>query len=301
VTASLRDRVNVVPGAYRGVSMTELPGPLEQAALTHLLLGREVYRRTRFLVVRDPGGATAVVAVAKRSEQPLFSPITSVELLAGPDRTVYVHDPDADTAVPSELARVAVEAAPEAKAVVVQGLYEHVSFILNPAPLSVVVREVVPPHPAKLVDQVRRLLAVAEDLPPMLVSPDLVTFADLARESPAERYLLPCSGSGVSVADHPTSFLDRRPAREDWTLLGCERSREIHRWFYGDQPPTVDICPRRRADVPEVAMVTKCCLLEDEIAADGPRQVVPWGATLGQVRAALDAVAQQWEPAWRPA
>jgi hypothetical protein len=298
----VRAPANLVPGAYRGVSVARVDVRLDDVdALRGYLLDREVYRRTRFIVIHDDAGATAVVRVEKRSDRPLFSPVIEVELLAGPDECAYVVAPEADTAVPSALARVAVERAPTKRAVVVRGRYEHVNFILNPAPLRLVVQEVIPPEPAKLLDQVERLLAVAEDLPPMLPVADTVSFADLAAQAPAPRYLLPCRGSGVAVAAAETAYLDERPQRRPWTLLGCARSGEIHRWFYGDEPPVVTICPRHRGHDPHAAVLTKCCLLEDRIVVEDGRVVVPWGASLDQVRDALRQVALRWEPEWRPA
>jgi hypothetical protein len=297
----LRDRPNAVPSAYRGVSVNEVDLPLEEEHLREYFVGKEAWRRTRFLVVRDRAGRTALLTAEKESEEPLFSPIVAVELVAGPDECAYVVAPDADTAVPSELARVAVERAPGSRAVVVQGMYEHISFIVNPAPLRLVVQEVVPPEPAKLYDQVRRLLAVAEDLPPMLPEAEVVSFAELSgRAGPAERYLLPCRGAGVEVPGAVTAYLDERPPHEDWTLLGCHRSAEIHEWFYGSAAPRVEMCPRERPHDGRTAVLAKCCLLEAENARDGGRVVVPWGATLEQVRSALEELAERWDPTWRP-
>ncbi|MGW4472725.1 DUF7714 family protein [Nonomuraea sp. NPDC004354] len=287
---------NMVPSAYRGVSVAQVDRLDER-----FFLGREAYRRTRFLVVRDARGGTALLRVEKESDEPLFSPVTRVEVLAAPEECAYVVAPEADTAVPSTLARVALARAPGARAVVVEGRYAHVSFIVNPVPLRLAVREIVPPEPPKLLDQVRRLLEVAEDLPPIVPVADTVTFEELAARAPAGRYLLPCGGSGVTVAGTPTAYLDRRPDLAKWTLLGCARSREIHQWFYGEPAAaTVDICPRARAGDPGVPALAKCCLLEDRIERSDGLVVVPWGATLGQVRAALEHVARGWEPSWQP-
>jgi hypothetical protein len=290
---------NVVPGAYRGVSVCHVDIALDEPTLRRHFLGREAYRRTRFLVVRDQRGGTALLRVAKQSDAPLFSPIIDMDLVAGPADCSYLVDAEADTAVPSVLGRVAVQRAPERRAVVVEGRYRHVSFIVNPQPLRFVVQEIVPPHPAKLVDQVSRLLDVAEDLPPMLPEPDTITFSALAERAPAGRYLLPCQGSGASVAGASSAFLDQRPELGSWTLLGCARSRDIHQWFYGQVPRNIDICPRMR---PATAgpVLTKCCLLEDRIEQEPGRVVVPWGASLHQVRQALGVLAQRWEPQWRP-
>ena len=290
---------NLVPGKYRGVAVSYVDSPLDEASLVRHFVGREAYRRTRFVVVRN-GDRTAIVRVRKQDEQPLFAAITEVELLAGADECVYLHCPDVDTGVPSALAAAALAGASGVRAAVVQGRYEHVNFIVDPAPLRVTVREVAPPQPAKLLDQAQRVLDVTETLPPMQLVPDVVGLADLAANAPAERYLVPCRGSGFDPPGAQTAYLDERPPHEPWTLVGCERSQQIHEWFYGERADQVDICPRAR---PPIAgpLLTKCCLFEHGIVIDGGQVTVPWGASLGQITEALIALAESWEPAWAPA
>lgn len=288
---------NVLPGRYRGVAVASPGCRLDPDSLRAHFLGREAYRRTRFVVVRAVAD-TALIGVTKSSDEPLFSPITGVEVLAGPDECAFVHDPDADTAIPSELARVARERAPGVRAVVVRGRYEHVSFILDPRPLRIIVREVVPPRPAKLLDQARRILAVTEDLPPIELVGELVGMEDLVRANPAAHHLLPCRGAGADVPGS-VSYLDERPSEQDWTLIGCARSRQIHEWFYGHGAPAVDICPLRRAGLADLVL-TKCCLREEGVEHGDGWSAVPWGSSLDQVRAALVALAARREPAWAP-
>jgi len=292
-------RINVVPGAYRGVAVTSVDIGLDEESLRRHFVGREAYRRTRFIVIRK-GLQTAVAAVRKASEDPLFSPITALQLLVGPADCAFLEDPEVDTAIPTALAHAAASGAPGKRGVVVQGRYGHVSFIIDPDPLRVTVREVTPPYPAKLIDQVRRVLAVSEHLPPIELVPDVVELDDLARTRSSGSYLLPCRGGGVSVDGATTDYLDERPERREWTLIGCERSQQIHESFYGERAPQVDICPRKRPGGAG-AVLTKCCLLETRIEVDGGRAVVPWGATLGQISEALTTLAEQWEPAWVPA
>ena len=309
--------MNLVPAQYREVSVAEVPVPLEEGALRAYLTGRDVYRRTRYVIARN-GGACMLAEVTKQSEQPLFSPVTSVTVLARADETVLVDAPDVDTAVPTQLARAAAEHAPGARCVIVRGRYGHVSFILDPAPVRIRVLEVVPPWPPKLVDQLRRVLDVAEDLPPVELVPELVDLRDLAARRPAARYLFPCRAgqgapdgalpapggttpqnlprTGGSTPPYPpgppvakVSYLDEIPPREPWTLVGCARSRAIHDWFYGDEVPQVDMCPRNLAGPDDAGgpLLTKCCLLEDRVACDGDTVVVPWGASLAQISEGL--------------
>ena len=286
---SAGSQVNLVPAQYREVSVTEVPVALEEDALRGYLTGRPVYRRTRYVIARH-GTASAVAEVAKESEQPLFSPVTSVTLLAKADETALVDAPETDTAVPTQLARVAAGQAPGARCVIVRGRYGHVSFILDPAPVRIRVLEVVPPWPPKLADQLARVLGQVEDLPPVELVPELVDLRELAAARPADRYLFPCRAGHGAPDGADVSYLDEIPDREPWTLIGCARSRAIHDWFYGGDVPQVDMCPRQLAAAKETKgpLLTKCCLLEDRVARDGDTVVVPWGASLAQIREGLE-------------
>lgn len=279
----------MTPERYREVSVTDVEVPLELGPLRALLMSRPVYRRTRTMVVRRAGRA-ALVEVVTATSEPLFCDVVDVRLLAGPDETAYVLRPDLDTGVPSELA-LALADAPGARCVVVEGRYGHVSFVLDPAPVRLHVLDVAPPHPAKLVDQVRRVLQTAEELPPVLPVPQVVELTDLLPEPRTGHYLLPCRGGTVQVPGAQVSYLDEVPPREDWTLLGCARSRQIHAALYGGPLPQVDTCPRALAAAVDVApgevLLTKCCLLEEHVETDGRTVVVPWGASYTHLREAL--------------
>ena len=290
---------NLVPNKYRGVAVSTVNEPLDAASLTRHLLGKSAYRRTRFVVARN-GEQTAIARVWRDAAKPLFAPITRVQVLATPAECAYVHCPDADTAIPSALAHAAVTAAPGSRAVAVQGLYEHVSFIIDPVPLRVTVHELVPPEPPKLLDQARRILEVRDDLPPIELVPDIVRLADLAAARPAERYLVPCRGSGFDPPQAQTCYLDEHPPEQPWTMIGCERSQQIHQSFYGYRAPEqLDTCPRHRSPTTG-PLLSKCCLLEGRIQVKNGQATVPWGASLAQVERALRALAHAWEPTWAP-
>jgi hypothetical protein len=128
-----------------------------------------------------------------------------------------------------------------------------------------------------------------EDLPPIRLELDAVDIGSLAEANPAPAYLLPCRGSGVDLPGE-VDFLDTRPpVRRDWLMLGCERSRQFHRHFYGDEPDRVDLCPRRRVgtDGQGALTLSKCCLLERGVEVSPGAAIVPWGSNLDEVRVAL--------------
>jgi hypothetical protein len=133
----------------------------------------------------------------------------------------------------------------------------------------------------------------------MLLEPEIVELSSVWQGG--GDVLLPCRGAAVAVAGATTWDLDQRPPRQPWTLLGCARSHEIHRWFYGNDAPGPDTCPRRMPDAGDGLLLTKCCLLEDTIEAGEHRAVVPWGASLRQIEDALRALAAVADPSWQPA
>ena len=281
---------NTLTRPYRGLSAQEVEIDLtSEEAILDYIMGREVYRRTEWLLLSH-GADRALVAVRKDSFDPLFAPVIEARVLALPHRIAYIEDVSTDVGNPTQLALTALRfASADTDAYAVKGKFEHINVIWKPAPVRVIVTEVIPPEPAKLLELAKLAVGFDEDLPPIELVLDAVDIREMAEANPAEEYLLPCRGSGVDLPGDVT-FLDTRPPdRQDWTLIGCERSVQFHRHFYGDEPTQVDFCPNRRssqlADNPLV--LTKCCLLERGVEVRGNTAIVPWGSNLDEVRLAL--------------
>lgn len=282
---------NLIPLPYRRVSVQRVSIPLNEDAIRNYLLGKEAYRRTDYIVLRGEAGE-AVVGVEKAEPESLFSPITAVDVLALPDTCVWVEDPQVDTGNPSAMASKAHALGLDARTtLIVEGLYGHVNFLHHPDPLVIRVFEVVPPEPPKLLALAQKVLAYVTDVPPILLESELVDLTTMASDHSAAAYLFPCRASGL-MGPGVTYYLDERPPRRDWLLIGCERSRQIHRHFYGDEPPCVEMCPRRLLPPGNGLTLLKCCLLESDIEVEDRIAVVPWGATLQQVEQALRALVE---------
>ncbi len=285
---------NFVPLPYRHVSVQPYHGPMTEEAIYAHLLGKDSYRRTRYVVLESEDQC-AVAAVGRESEEPLFSDITAVEVLALPDSCTLVEDPEVDPGSPSALAAkaLALSVGPEA-VLVVRGMYQHVNFIYHPNPIKIRVIEVIPPQPPKLLALARKVLSYA-DLPALQLVPENFELRDLAATAPnAESYLIPCRASGLGF-DKPTYFLDERPAQQNWTMIACERSRQIHQHFYSDEAPCIEMCPRKLTQDDGSLTLVKCCLLESHIEVDNNWAIVPWGANLAQVEEALHRLVMMCE------
>lgn len=279
---------NFIVRPYRGVSVQSVPTLLADELRAHLL-SRRVYRRTEFLVA-ECGGAHAVVRIHREPGDEILVPVADVEILASGAAVAFVEDADVDTGNATQLAAAAAASGSDAEIYVVQGRFQHVNFIVRPAPAIVHVVEVVPPGPPKLLEMARAMVAIDEDLPPVDLQLVAIDMRDLMAGSPAACHLLPCRSGGLEEAGD-VEFLDEGPAwREGRTLVGCERSRQIHAAMYGrDADRVIDFCPRVRTP-PEGAIPTlmKCCMRERGLERRGTHQVlVPWGATLDEVRAGL--------------
>ena len=299
---------NIMPSRYRQVSVAAVPS-LKPQELVARFTGREAYFRTRFVVARLDGDPErcALVELARDGSDDLFSPAVAARVLASAEECAYMRDDDADLGIASHLARLAARC-PDRRCVVVEGRYRHVSFVLNADPIRVTVVDVVPPEPSKLVDQVTRVLDSAEDLPPIALAERIVDSRSLVAEAgppPAGGLVVPCRGGGVEIEGLEVSHLDERPSSAGSTLLGCELSQQIHRWFYGADPArTIDWCPRRLIDAASGAndgaglVLSRCCLLDEGLERKGDTVMVPWGATLAEVRQALVALAGSGDGSW---
>ncbi|MGO4870330.1 MAG: hypothetical protein ACLPGW_06915 [Roseiarcus sp.] len=289
--ASLRERRNLVELPYRGVSVQPYEGAMTEAAIAAHLMGREAYRRTNAIVLRGVDGAYALVAVGPRDVEPLFAPIDHVEVLALPENCRFVVDPETDCGNPSALARLAERSGvgPEGT-LICQGKFDHVNFIHHPDPLVLRVVEVSPPDPPKLFHLIEHVLTYA-DLPPIKLELERIELSGLAAQVHPKSFLVPCRSGGLDDLGAPVHFLDERPAkREEWVMIGCERSLQFHRHYYGDEPLRIEMCPRAIAGQRGDLTILKCCLLEFGIERDGEVMVVPWGSDLKMVEKALQEI-----------
>jgi hypothetical protein len=290
-----KDRRNFIPLPYRGVSVQAYDGPMTVQGIVASFLGRETYRRTEFIVLKVDDERHAVIAVDALNRDDLFAPIMHVEVLALPDMCTYLRDPQTDCANRSALAGLAVRhGIGKDQTLICEGKYDHVNFIHHPSPFLLKVVEVVPPEPPKLFDLVCHVLSYA-DLPPIIPVLERIELKELVRNVSAPAFLVPCRSGGLEDLGAPIYYLDERPAeRRDWTLIGCERSLQFHRHYYGDEPPRVEICPRLIAGPRKEPTILKCCLWEFDIERQGEVMVVPWGANLAMVERALRELSHEF-------
>lgn len=288
----LKQQQNFVPLPYRCVSFQPYNGPMTNDAIERYLLAREVYRRTDIIILHNEQHEYAVAAVQRVSSETLFTFVEKVEVLALPGDCVFVNAPEADPGNRSALAKAALKhgVMPQQTAIVL-GAFDHINIIHKPNPLLLKVIEVVPPEPPKLYHLVEQVLSYA-DLPPITVELETIDLRDLASAVTPEAYLVPCRSGGLNALTAPVYFLDERPKqRQNWTLLGCERSLQFHRHYYGDEPPRVEMCPRRLQKATDnqskQATLLKCCLLEYEFEQEGNTVIVPWGSDLAMIENAL--------------
>ena len=89
-----------------------------------------------------------------------------------------------------------------------------------------------------------RVLEFDEELPPIELRAVRIDMEDIARAQTADAFPFPCRCAGLALGAE-VEFLDAGSApRDDWTLIGCERSRQIHEALYGFNLPELrTMCP----------------------------------------------------------
>jgi hypothetical protein len=235
--------VNLVPLPYSRVAVQHVDSVLNQTELKSFLRGKEAWFETDYVVFRQ-GGDCAVVELREENRDDMFCGITDVSTVSLPDTWHWVEDLSVDTGNPSALAEKArALAIAVSETLVVNGLYEHVDFIHRPQPTVIDIFDLSPPDPPRLLDMVKRVIA-NRAFPAIVLNPRIQSIPAMVPQLHDKPILFPCGISQLK-AKVSAAYLDETPGRQDWILVGCERSREMHRHIYGDEPPRIELCPKK--------------------------------------------------------
>ena len=282
---------NTVPLPYSRVAVQHVDFVLNETELKSFLRGKETWFETDYVVFRR-GNDCAVVELRKESREAMFCRIKEVGIVSLPEASRWIEDSTVDTGNPSALAEKAwALGITSSETLVVSGLYEHVNFIHRPQPTVIDVFDLSPPDPPRLLDMARRVIA-NRDFPAIVLNPRIASIPRMVSHLGDKPILFPC---GVSqLKDMVGAFyLDERPARQDWVLVGCERSRQIHCHIYGDEPPRIELCPKKLFVAGNALALMRCCMVENSCELRGKVAVVPWGADLPVIEEAIRALLEQ--------
>lgn len=270
----------------KDVSMHEVGFPLTEDSIARLMDGWRSYVRTDALVLKS-GDEYAIVELRKRPGTGLFRELDGYSLISLPEDTVFVEDPELD--VLNLPAMALLQAEHPGKAVVVRGMFSHISYVKDLEPLRLTVVDNVPPSPAKLGVLVRKALESGFVELPVIVTERIVDMASKVPEVETPAVMFPCRVSHLE-APMPFCFLDDAPEDPgEVTLIGCHLSYRIYRELYGSDVPFINVCPADHT-VPGEKSIVKCCKVKQGHEIDGDVVRVPWGATVPEVVGAINAL-----------
>lgn len=278
----------MLPDHCKDVSVRDVDFDLTEENIRHNAKGKKAYTRTEFMILRH-GREIAVVKVEKEVGKELFRPIKGLAIVALPEQTVFVKDEEMDVLNNSRMAILARKH--PGKFVVVQGLFNHVSFISADEVDDLVVFDVVPPFPAKLsvlVDKALDAGLVEKAVVPSIKTIDL---NDLEKRVSTPMVMFPCRASGLD-SNREVLYLDETPALSgEVSLIGCDLSMRIFQNIYRRMPTAfVSMCPRELAPRKGEKMIVKCCRVREGFEIEDGMAIVPWGATVQEVAAAINAL-----------
>ncbi|MDO5861554.1 MAG: hypothetical protein Q4Q58_01960 [Thermoplasmata archaeon] len=268
----------------KDVSMHEVGFPLDEDSIARLMDGWRSYVRTDALVLKS-GDEFAVVELRKRDGKGLFRELDGYSIVSLPEDTVFVEDPNLD--VLNLPAMAELQSKHLGKAVVVRGMFSHISYVKGLEPLVLTVVDNVPPSPSKLGVLVRMALASGFVELPIVVRERIIDMASKVPEVETPAVMFPCRVSHLE-ASIPFYFLDDAPELEDdVTLIGCHLSHRIYLELYGREVPFINVCPADHT-VPGEKSIVKCCKVKQGHELDGDVVRVPWGATVPEVVSAIN-------------
>jgi hypothetical protein len=269
----------------KDISVKDVGFDLDPAVIHGSLIGWKAYRRSEYMVLRNRE-EHAIVRIISAPTEGLFKTVEEVEIVSLPDNTIYIEDEEIDVLNLPSLAQLQKEN--PGKAVVVQGRFSHIGFVMDLEVLELDVIDIVPPRPSKMRYLVDKALSSGLiDLPviPHYIDADIEGYAD-GRDA----VMFPCMASGISQ-ERDLLFLDHSPdiGQEEVTLIGCGLSRRIFNEVYGRDPVFIDVCPRRFASK-DRKTITKCCKVKEGFEISGKLATVPWGTTIRNVIDSINAL-----------
>ena len=283
--------VNLVPLPYSRVAVQHVEFALSENELKSFLRGKETWFETDYVVFRR-GNDCAVAELWKDNRQDLFCRITEVEIVSLPDASRWIDDSTVDTGNPSALAEKArASGVTASETLVVSGLYEHVNFIHRPQPTIIDIFDLSPPEPPRLLDMARRVIG-NRNFPAIVLNPHIQSIPAMVQHLGDKPILFPCGISQLKAMVR-AFYLDERPSRIDWVLVGCERSRQVHCHIYGDEPPRIELCPKKLFVASDGLALMRCCMVEKSFELCGNVAIVPWGAELSVIEDAIRALLHQ--------
>jgi hypothetical protein len=277
----------MLPGHCKDVAVKVVDFPLTREDIAREIVGKKAYTRCDHYVLRN-GSELAIVRVTKADGKELFRPIIGHQVIALPDSTLFVRDPQVD--VLNAPAMAALSRKYPGKTVVVEGLFNHISFTQPDEALDLEVLDVVPPSPSKLSVLVSRALEAGMVDLPVVPSYREIDLNELAARVRTEAVLFPCEASGLR-SDRPMFFLDQVPSIDKQvTLVGCDLSARIFRSLYRREVERIEMCPQELAPKDGKKRLVKCCKVREGYQIKGDLAIVPWGATVGEVADAIKAL-----------
>lgn len=271
----------------KDVSVREVDFPLTEENISRMLGSWKAYTRTEDMVLIN-GSDHATVRVEKEKGTGLFRPVVSFEIVSLPENTDFLDDPSLDVLNVPAMARIQAEH--PGRAVVVKGMFDHMSFVFGLEPVKLRVIDSIPPAPSKLSVLVQKALDSGFVEHPIIQECVDVDMAILAKDVKSGSIMFPCAVSGLK-SSLPVSYLDSAPKLDkDVTLVGCHLSKRIFESLYGFEPKFINTCPADYAVNDGVKTITKCCKVKNGYRMEGNLASVPWGATIPEVADALNAL-----------
>ena len=279
------------PKHCRKVGVKNVTFPLIEDNIKNKLIGNLAYKKTDYLILIN-GDERAIVKVKKPQSEELFSQIEDVNIISLPSSTRYLDDPNINVLSPTQMAETAEKQG--AETLVIKGMFEHISFIHKEEVVPLVVYDVIPPEPPKLIKLVKTALYSGSIGVPVKIISRIQDLRETEKKCTKNNIIFPCHASDLT-SDKKTFYLDQDPEFQenelnDICLIGCDLSLRIFKTLYNSEPEFFNICPRKRTidNQPKELTITKCCDLKEGFERMGNIVVVPWGATQKDVEDALN-------------
>lgn len=281
----------MIPRHCREVGVKKVSFHLTKKNVMEQTSGKSAYTNTNYMILNN-GSEWAVLRMAKTKEEALFRKIGKMEVVSMPANAMYIENPEVDVQNPSVMVRMAEEIGKDT--LIVKGKFEYISFVHKERTTPLVVFDVVPPEPPKLVEQAEAALGTGRIRKPIRIIPKIMDLNEVARRRTTQYVMFPCYASVLTSGlngGEDALYLDQLPSLKvpvsELTLIGCELSLRIFTAYYGEKPVFMDMCPKKMIGDTSEPCLSRCCMIDEGHIIEGNAAYVSWGASVGEVEEAI--------------
>lgn len=248
-------------------------------------IGMQIYAKTKYLILNNKSQYALIKVYRQKNvfyedrTKKLIYPVTKVEIISLPHETEYIVDDSIDVTNVVEMTKIYLSSSK--RCTIVEGMFGHINFIIEPKVYSITVTDIVPPFPSKLVERLKWAIKSNIIKYPVTFKYNLIDIRNKINMCRNKCIVLSCSAVQLNSfrPDVEVVYINNFPSVQNKkvSLIGCDLTLRTFRDMYKKNPDEfISLCPYIESDAVELI---RCCKIKKGFKIDNRKIIVSINAS----------------------